>query len=124
MTGRVGVPGPGERKCGRCGGNGQLNIRVPQSCAAPSGYKACDACDSTGVVPASKGRPKFAMLLDSGALVALPAKISSRVSARRLVAAHRAYRQHCLDAMAQDWEGGQVHVIPRRCVALVRVISK
>lgn len=54
----VGVPGPGERKCGRCRGNGQLNIPVLQSCAAPSGYKTCNACDGTGVVPMSKGRKK------------------------------------------------------------------
>lgn len=52
----VGVPGPGERVCGRCRGNGQLRRRVPQSCAAPSGYAACVSCDATGVRPIKESR--------------------------------------------------------------------
>jgi len=50
----VGVPGPGERVCPYCDGNGQLPQRVPQSCAAPWGYPICDACDGTGVGPAMR----------------------------------------------------------------------
>lgn len=50
MSRPVGQPGPGQRVCWRCHGNGQLNERVPQSCASPSGYRACETCEATGVV--------------------------------------------------------------------------
>lgn len=52
----VGVPGPGERKCGKCRGNGLLNRRV----ASYPGWAICGACDGTGVVDQNKGRSRAA----------------------------------------------------------------
>lgn len=50
----VGRPGPGERVCGKCRGNGLLNKRV----ASYPGWAICGACEGTGVVPESKGRSR------------------------------------------------------------------
>lgn len=52
----VGRPGPGERVCGKCRGNGLLNKRV----AAYPGWAMCGACDGTGVVDENKGRSRAA----------------------------------------------------------------
>jgi DnaJ-class molecular chaperone len=52
----VGVPGEGERLCGKCRGAGLLNRRV----ASYPGWAICGACEGTGVVPESKGRSRAA----------------------------------------------------------------
>ena len=52
----VGRPGPGERLCGKCRGNGLLNKRV----ARYPGWAICGACDGTGVVDQNKGRSRAA----------------------------------------------------------------
>jgi hypothetical protein len=44
--GHVGVPGDGERICGRCHGAGQFSTRFPNGRLKP-----CDACSATGVRP-------------------------------------------------------------------------
>lgn len=44
-AGQVGVPGIGQRVCGRCRGNGLLSKLV----ANYPGYAMCESCDGTGV---------------------------------------------------------------------------
>lgn len=46
----VGVPGPGERVCGRCRGHGQLNKPTTKY----PGYELCNTCEGSGVRPIRK----------------------------------------------------------------------
>ncbi len=48
-AGRVGVPGPTERKCPRCKGHGQTAAETHM-------MDGCDWCAATGVVPLPRAR--------------------------------------------------------------------